>query len=164
MLKKLKNYFIILGFSLGLLACEESPYYESYLPVSEEGWYADSIARFEVEIEDTLSYYLIFFNMRANNDYPNSNLYLFRSIYTDGNLEYRDTANLTLADPYGRWLGEGVGELKTFQRVFRREPIRFSKPGTYTFEFVQAMREDPMVGIEDIGISIYKKENGQDSK
>lgn len=164
MLRKAKVYLFALLLGLSLVACEETPYYESYLPVNEAGWYADSAARFEVTIEDTLSYYLIYFNLRANNDYPKANLYLFRSIYSDGNLEYRDTANLTLADPYGRWLGDGIGELKTFQRVYRREPLRFSKAGTYTFEFVQAMREDPIIGIEDLGLTIYKQENGPETK
>jgi len=120
------------------------------------------VARFEVEIEDTMSFYAVFFNLRANNNYPNSNLYLFRTIYSEEGIEYRDTANLTLADPYGRWLGEGVGDLKTFQRIYRKQPLRFAKPGTYTFEFVQAMRIDPLQGVEDIGLSIYKQGNGEE--
>ncbi|WP_421751553.1 gliding motility lipoprotein GldH [Croceimicrobium sp.] len=161
MLLSLKRLFLF-GLLANLAwACSEKPWYENYEPVAAEGWFADSIASFEVEIEDTLSSYLIYFNMRGNNNYPYSNLYLFRKIYSEEGMEYSDTANLTLADPFGKWLGEGVGELKTFQRVFRREPLRFTKAGTYRFEFVQAMREDPLPGVEDIGISIYKQENGE---
>lgn len=161
MLQKLKPLFSIFALSLAIIACEPQPYYESYLPVTKDGWFADSIARFEVEIEDTLSSYMVIFNIRANSDYPYSNLYLFRSIQSEHGLEYHDTANITLADPYGRWLGDGIGELKTFQRVYRNQPLRFSKPGTYTFEFVQAMRMEPLVGIEDLGLSIYKEEHGE---
>ncbi len=146
---------------LGLSSCEEQPFYEAYLEIEKGAWQADSIARFEVEIADTLSSYPIVINIRANDDYPYSNLFLFRKIYSEDGLEYSDTAEFKMADPYGRWLGEGVGELKTFKRVYRREPLRFRRAGAYRFEFVQAMRQDPLPGIEDIGLTIYKRADGE---
>lgn len=161
MIRKLGLLFLFSGLVIGLGSCEEQPFYESYLSIDSGKWQADSVARFEVDIEDTLSSYPIVINIRANADYPYSNLYLFRKIYSEVGLEYSDTAEFKMADAYGRWLGEGVGELKTFQRVFRKEPLRFRRAGTYRFELVQAMRQDPLIGIEDIGLTIYKNEHGE---
>ncbi len=159
----IKLRYIAFAFVLILLnACEESPYYESYLEVDGGAWHADSLASFEVDIEDTLSSYPIVVNIRANDNYPYANLYLFRKIYSEEGLEYSDTAEFKMADAYGRWLGEGIGELKTFKRVYRKEPLRFNRSGKYRFEFVQAMRENPLPGIEDIGLTIYKNTYGEE--
>lgn len=145
-------------------SCDEKPYFEEYLSVDESGWLADSSASFQVEIEDTNSSYAIVFNLRANDNYPYSNLYLFRKIRSEKITEYADTAQIFLADAYGRWLGDGIGELKTFQRPYRREPLSFRKKGTYTFEFSQAMREKALTGVEEVGLTIYKIEDGQNKQ
>lgn len=136
--------------------------YEKYLSVNTKGWYADSTAKFEVTIEDTTVPYLVVFNLRANDNYPYSNLYLFREIKSEGRLEYQDTALVTLADQYGRWLGDGLGELKTFSRPYRAQPLRFNRKGNYTFSFTHAMRNEVLQGVEDVGLTLYKKENGKD--
>ncbi len=158
---KLSYLIALLGLFL-ISSCGERPYYESYLEVKEGTWYADSLASFEVEIEDTLSSYPILVNLRANDKYPYANLFLFRKIYSEEGLEYSDTVEFKMADAYGRWLGEGVGELKTFTRVYRKEPLRFNRAGTYRFEFIQAMRMDPLPGIEDVGLTIYKNTYGEE--
>jgi gliding motility-associated lipoprotein GldH len=156
-----KTLLGLFALSLVLVSCGEKPYYETYIDTDKEGWKKEGIAKFELEIEDTNSAYLVYFNLRANSNYTFSNLYLFRKIYSEDGLEYSDTAELTLADPYGKWLGEGLGELKTFSRIYRKEPLRFNRPGIYRFEFTHAMRENPLQGIEDIGLTIYKKEHGE---
>lgn len=160
MLKKASIFLALIGL-FSLSSCEETPFYEEYLAIDGSTWQVDSVARFEIEIEDTLSTYPIVLNIRANDDYPYANLYLFRKIYSEDGLEYSDTAEFKMADAYGRWLGVGIGELKTFKRVYRREPLRFNRPGTYRFEFVQAMRTDPLPGIEDFGLTIFKNEYGE---
>lgn len=154
---------LIAWLSASLSSCEESPYFEEYLRVSDKGWQADSAASFTVEINDTTAAYALVFNLRANDNYPYSNLYLFRKILSEESIEYADTAQIILADAYGRWLGDGVGELKTFQRPYRKEPLSFRKKGIYTFEFTQAMRNATLAGVEEIGLSIYKIKNGSEN-
>jgi gliding motility-associated lipoprotein GldH len=136
--------------------------YESYLDVNSKGWHQDSTASFEVTIDDTTAAYMVIFNLRANDDYPYSNLYLFREIQSETVLEYQDTAAVKLADEYGRWLGDGLGELKTFSRAYRAQPLRFNRRGTYTFSFTHAMRVEVLKGVEDVGLTLYKKEDGKD--
>jgi len=161
-IRQAKSIFLLPLLLLFFSSCGEEPFYEEYISVNDAGWIADSIASFELEVDDTVSAYRVVLTFRANNDYPHSNLYLFREILSEDGLEYRDTANFILADPYGKWLGDGMGELKTFARLFRRQPLRFNKKGTYRFRLEQAMRVDTLKGIKDIGISIYKEANGKE--
>jgi len=160
----LRPLLLAIAAAFYLSSCDEPPYFEEYLKVGESGWLADSSASFQVEIEDTSSAYALVFNLRANDDYPYSNLYLFRKILSAESTEYADTAQIFLADAYGRWLGDGIGELKTFQRPYRRVPLSFRKKGVYTFEFSQAMRTQALTGVEEVGLTIYKIENGQDNQ
>ena len=155
---------LIIAAAFNLSSCDERPYFEEYLKVDKNGWIADSSAQFQVQIDDTSSAYALVFNLRANDNYPYSNLYLFRKILSEESTEYADTAQLFLADAYGRWLGDGIGELKTFQRAYRREPLSFRKKGIYTFEFRQAMRTDALSGVEEVGLTVYKIEDGKDNK
>lgn len=152
-------WLFLLALSLAL-GCSETPEYEAFLAVSEDGWHADSTARFQVEIKDSTARYAVIFHLRANQDYPFANLYLFRRIVSAEGQEYGDTANLRLADPQGRWLGEGVGAVKTFSRPFRAQALQFRETGTYTFEFTQAMRQDPLPGVESLGLTLYRENDG----
>lgn len=145
-------------------ACEQSPVYEEYLQVEEKGWHQDSTAEFQVEIADTSRPYVVQFNLRANDQYPYSNLYLFREVSSAADLEYRDTAQIILANRYGEWLGDGIGDLKTFQRPFRNQPLLFNEPGVYTFSFTQAMRETRLEGVKSVGLTIYPYRNESEEK
>jgi gliding motility-associated lipoprotein GldH len=73
----------------------------------------------------------------------------------DGQMS-RDTAELTLADYDGRWLGSGMGSVKFSHFLFQKD-VRFKQAGTYRFVFEQAMRVNELNGINDIGLRIEKQ-------
>lgn len=158
---RITRYIGLLGALALFASCSEKPYYEEYMTIGADGWHQDSLVTFSVEIEDTSKFFGVLVNIRNNNDYPYSNLYLFRQIESENGVEYSDTASYTLADAYGKWLGEGVGELKTGTFPYRTHALRFFHPGVYTFTFQQAMRNKRLKGIEDVGISIFKLEQQQ---
>ncbi len=144
-----------------LLSCSSPPAYEAYQEVGPKGWHQDTAAVFQVEIQDTTRPYVVTFHLRTNQAYPYANLYLFRSINSDEGREYSDTANVQLADKYGRWLGEGMGDLRTFHRPFRGQPLRFSQPGSYTFRFTHAMRRPYLPGVKAVGLTLKQYDGGQ---
>lgn len=146
-------------------ACDPAPMYEEYVELPERGWYRDSSITFSVDIEDTSSAYQVVWYLRNNDQYDFSNIWLFRSVTSDRGREFGDTAEFYLADPYGKWLGEGVGELKTNTWPFKEQLLRFNRSGEYTFRLQQAMRTDYLQGVEDVGLGIYKiekEENGEE--
>ena len=69
----------------------------------------------------------------------------------------RDTVEITLAAPDGKWLGEGLGDIYDNRYLFRKA-FKFPKTGEYRIELIQAMRVNPLPGIMDAGIRIEKNE------
>lgn len=147
-----------------LASCGPSPIYEDYVPISKNGWHKDSLVSFTVEIDDTLATYQIVWHLRNNDDYEFSNVYLFRAVASDRGLEFSDTAQFDLADAYGKWLGKGVGELKTNTWPFKQGYLQFNRSGNYTFTLQQAMRVEYLKGVEDVGLGVYKIENTKDGE
>jgi gliding motility-associated lipoprotein GldH len=113
----------------------------------------DSVLVYDVAVEDSLSLNKLFINIRNNTDYPYSNLYLFVTTeFPNGHIT-RDTIECILADKDGRWLGSGSGRIKD-NKIMLQQGLRFPLTGTYTIHLEQAMRNESLKGIEDIGFSI----------
>ncbi len=149
----IKSASKILLLFLLISACNQSAYYDVFLPV-QGTWHADSVKRFTVEIEDNKHPFAILMKMRHNANYPYSNLYLFRTIESENGLEYADTVNLLLANPQGKWLGSGVGELKTMEWIYAERGLQFTNTGFYTFTVQHGMRDTLLDGIMDIGLEL----------
>ena len=80
-------------------------------------------------------------------------LWLFIDVRSPLGAFERDTAKITLANHRGKWLGHGLGS-KFDSRIFLRRNVRFPMTGIYTFEYEHGMRDEPLIGIEDVGLRI----------
>lgn len=153
----MRNYLISLLAIAALTACNQPELvYESYQKIRPAGWDQDSALAFEVEIQDVEPAYFIRLNVRHTVDYPLANLYLFREIKQGASRAFGDTINISLANAYGEWNGDGFGNLRTLSVPYRPEPVHFKKPGTYTFNLKHGMRMKQLPGIQDIGISLER--------
>lgn len=117
-------------------------------------WSKKAEQKFKLEITDSQNPKNIIFVVRNNNDYPYSNI---RFIVNFKNPKSKtaqvDTLNYILAKPNGEWLGTGFGETK--ETLFQyRTNYKFPEKGTYEIGVTQAMRNDDLPGIEDIGIKV----------
>jgi gliding motility-associated lipoprotein GldH len=65
----------------------------------------------------------------------------------------RDSIEFYLADQRGKWLGSGVGAIVEMPVLYKQN-VRFEQKGTYRYEIGHGMREDVLIGINDIGIRI----------
>ena len=94
----------------------------------------------------------LYLTLRHNGDYAYRNLWLFVS-YTGADGEQKtDTVNCELADEFGRWSGGGWGSYYQ-QELLLDDCFRFvGKEQVVTIQ--QAMRDDRIRGISDIGIRI----------
>ncbi|MCF8380796.1 MAG: gliding motility lipoprotein GldH [Bacteroidales bacterium] len=148
------KYFIILIVIFSLSSCDPNMVYDHFEKNPGHKWMADDIKRFELDIQDNLSFYNVYVNIRHTKDYPKSNLYLFvRIIGPEGN-EIKDTIDMQIADKHGKWTGSGFGEIK-FVRKKIKESVRFSKKGVYVFEVEPGMRLQE-IPVTDVGIRIEK--------
>ena len=153
----MKNFFFFALIIFTLCSCDHDKIYESNVAIPTEGWRRHDIVRFEVEITDTINPNNIYINVRNNNKYRYMDLWLFVNVHSPFGTFERDTAFIRLADHRGKWLGHGLGS-KFDSRVFLRRNVRFPIPGTYIFEYEQGMRDEPLIGIEDVGLRIERIE------
>lgn len=134
-------------------SCDSNRVYEVYKPIPKSGWNKDSLAVFSVPVTDTLQNYNLYIDVRNDITYSYSNLWLFIEIDQPGGKALKDTFEISLAEPSGKWLGEGWGGKKTRQVIYRRD-IYFPSSGIYRIKLQQGMREPNLKGISDIGIRL----------
>lgn len=148
---------VIIGIVLLLQACNYHSLYDENISVDEKGWYKDDLAKFEVTVTDTLQLYNFYINIRNTVDYRYRNLYIFMDTEFPNNNVSRDTLEFILADIEGKWLGKGWGSVKE-NTVLISADMRFPLAGVYEFKIQQAMRQDTLKGIKNMGIRITPTE------
>lgn len=146
----------ILGlFSLiHLLSCNASYTEEMIMNSVDNKWNKKSEQKFNLEVSDPQNPKNIIFVVRNNNEYPYSNI-RFIVNFTDMQTKKKqtDTLNYVLAKPNGEWLGTGFGDTKETLFQYKLN-YRFPTKGKYQIGLTQAMRNDILPGIEDIGVKI----------
>lgn len=149
------TYFFFFLTACMLLSCDPSRVYDKFKDIDDAKWNVNEHVKFDVQIDDTVSYNNVYINIRNSGDYKYCNLYMFIStIYPDHKVSV-DTVECILADGEGKWLGKGLGDIKDNQLLLKKA-LRFHQTGIYSFEFEQAMRVDDLEGIKSIGIRIEK--------
>ncbi len=150
---------LILLFAIVILlitSCKKGMLYQKYESIPHSTWDMKNPAIFNVNINDTTDYYNVYVNVRNADNYVYSNLYLFIDITSPMHTLERDTMECILADPNtGRWLGHGLGDIWDNRILFKRN-VKFPCKGEYIFSYTQAMREDKLPMIMDVGLTIQE--------
>lgn len=151
-MKVMLRLIVIFILFLSLSSCQNG---EDKVLMNEIGnqWKKNSAQKFDFDINDAQNQKNMMFVVRNNNDYPYSNLRLIANIEHNKKNISTDTLNFVLAKPNGEWIGTGFGDTKeiTFQYKLN---YKFPQNGNYSVKVVQAMRNNQLPGIEDIGIKI----------
>ncbi|MCL2042227.1 MAG: gliding motility lipoprotein GldH [Bacteroidales bacterium] len=137
-------------------SCDTQTIYDESLTIPEEAWCSTMPAYFDVEIDDTLTYNTLYLNISNTVNYRYQNIYFFVTVFLPNGQIARDTVNCDLANPYGEWLGKGMGKTKTLQFPYRTHFL-FPYTGTYKFYIEQAMRDDTLTGVKAIGLKIARE-------
>lgn len=155
-MKKAIILFSLFGIILaGFTSCDSGRVFDQYHEISDSEWHKDSLVVFKIPVSDTLENHNMLIQIRNETNYKYSNLWLFVTIEQPGGEVLRDTFEIAVADPSGRWLGKGFGGLKSLESVYRRD-VFFPVSGEYTISLQHGMREDILTGIHDVGIRVEK--------
>lgn len=149
-----KNYLFFLLVASMLLACDSNSLVDSNQSIAGNKWLYSKSAKTEFEITDVNKSYNLSFKLRVNTAYRYANLFVISTL-KDSVKTTKLRHQLQIAKPDGSWLGKGSGDLYTYVFPIIRDR-RFTKPGKYTIEIEQNMRDNPLVGVSDIGILITK--------
>lgn len=159
---KLKLSLLIVISVLIAYGCSNQSYYFEKYHSTPNYWHKDSIVKFDFEIQDTAIAYNLFLNIRANNKYPFSNIYLITSLEDSTEVVKKDTLEYLMASPEGKMLGNGFSDIKE-SVLWYKENYRFNAKGTYKISIEQALRKrndiegvEKLEGISEVGFSIQK--------
>lgn len=160
------------SFLLGLLvlaaafatSCDKNRVFDEYKSLPD-AWNKDSVVTFKIENIDTLQNYNLFINVRNNNDFAYSNLFLIAQIQFPYGKVITDTLEYQMAAPGGEWLGTGFGDVKE-SKLWYKEQVRFNEPGRYEVTLRHAMRKsdseqgiENLEGITQVGFRIENTQN-----
>ena len=152
--------FIFVSFLI--MSCNDAVVFDKYTSMPNGTWHKDSIVNFKFNPTDTISRNNLLINLRNNNNYEYSNLFLIVGIDFPNNTSIIDTLEYEMTDAEGKFLGSGLTDLKENLLEYKTNVI-FPVTGEYTINIQQAMRKSGTVegienlnGITDVGLRIEK--------
>ena len=152
MIKKSSVILVIFSLFIGLTSCDQGVIYDNNQSFEDSTWKYEDVKTFSFTIADSMRPCKIFLNMRTTLDYEFSNIYM--NLYSDYPNGRRDTAALEffLAEPNGKWLGNVSGTVIENKAMIMKGYL--TDPGVYTFRIEQAMFDNDLGEILDIGFRI----------
>ncbi|WP_282054045.1 gliding motility lipoprotein GldH [Maribacter luteus] len=145
-----------------MVSCNNSIVKTEFKPTENGSWNKDSIMEFNFSGLDTIQKHHMFINVRNDNTFAYSNLFIIAALVYPNGETVTDTLEYIMAEPDGTWLGKGYGSIKE-NKLWYKENIVFPSSGVYTLRLSQAMRKNGNVdgiinleGITDVGFEIVK--------
>lgn len=159
-----RNSFAALSLVFLLTSCDKKRVFDEYKALDGK-WKKSEVVTFNFDQKDTVSKYNMFINVRDNNSYPYSNLYLIVHLQEPGSkLTKADTLEYPMANPDGSLMGEGFTDVKE-SKLWYKENVRFPKAGKYTVSIQHAVRKggevpgvETLDGVTDVGLRIEATE------
>lgn len=139
-------------------SCENKEEYHSFHEIKSIEWSKDNVLVFEIDSSmiDAGVPYDITLDLVYNSNYPYRNIWF----YIQNNLE-SDSLLITEAlqyfvcDEYGKWYGSGFGSLYQLPLAYKNTVV-FKEKRNYDFKIQQGMRDEPLQGIDKVGLRIEK--------
>ncbi len=157
----LKKFLCTIVVSL-LFSCNSDLMYSDFKSTANGKWQANDTIAFQFNGLDTLQRHNMFINIRNNDEFPFSNLFLIAELELPQGQTTRDTLEFEMARPDGEWLGTGQGSIKE-NKLWYKENIVFRDTGVYKVRVMHAMRKNgdvegikALMGITDVGLTIEK--------
>lgn len=150
------RYAILIILIALMGSCIENGVFERTVTFPDHEWRSTDSALVTFEIKDTTSYYNLFFVLRHTDAYHYNNIWI--RIKTKGPTDAVNSADLIdlpLATQE-KWNGTGMDDIFEQRILLTKNPVRFNKPGTYTFYVEHAMRENPLESVLNAGIRLEK--------
>lgn len=140
-----------------LSACSYNSVYDDFAVIENGNWHYQDTVNFSFEVTDTTQFCDFNLIVRNDNDYHYSNFISFVRLEFPNGRARMDTVEMILAAPNGNWLGQGLGDIYSNEQMYLRR-TRFPIKGEYKFQILHAMRDELLLGINDVGIAIRETE------
>lgn len=146
---------LVMAFS-----CRHSEIYYRFDELKEIAWHRDTILTFVIDstLFEVDALYDIDIELTHNTNYPYQNIwYNVSHNLANDSIFSNEQRQYYLSAEDGMWLGDGFGSLYHLSIPFKQQII-FSEKRDYVFHISQTMRDNPLSGIEKVGIRVSKSE------
>jgi len=154
---KFKIYIL---FSLVIFSCDSNVEFLKYNSVNGV-WHKDSLQEFSFELNET-NEYNTFVNLRINEEYKFSNIFLITTLKDSLNILSKDTLQFKLADKSGKFIGKKRINLVD-NKLLHKKQLKLEGNKKYFLSIEHAMRVinkvgglENLQGVTDIGYKIEK--------
>ncbi len=156
--RRLYEVIWVLLLVTSMVGCLPAPYYQKEEVIPQNAWAYSFRPTFTFDITDTTVSYQASFVIRHTQAYPYSNLWMWVYVKAPGDsIPKRERVNVILAEPSGKWLGRGMGEMYEQRLPLNiSDSIKFDRKGTYKVSLEQNMRINPLPEVLNVGIRIEK--------
>jgi gliding motility-associated lipoprotein GldH len=149
----MKNIFFVSLCMAFFWQCQSPCVYEKNASIPNQIWHRDSAVSFTFQVPDPSKNYYLNINLRHDLQYPYHNLNVFADLTYPNGKTQRDTLRFLLQNPEtGRYTGKGNAGL-FFNRI-RYKLFEVQQAGTYKVVFEQAMRDENLLGVVDVGFCL----------
>jgi gliding motility-associated lipoprotein GldH len=128
---------------------------DNNVAIADHNWSYVNKVKFDCKIDDDQALYNLYFNLRVTDNYKYSNLFVLISQTLPDKKVKITRYELKLATHDGQWLGNGSGNLYSYQVPFKTG-YKFPGKGSYHFEIEQNMRDNPLHEVSDVGLRVEK--------
>ncbi len=159
MIRKNNHLFILCALVMLFVSCAPKPVFQQEVEVGASGWHKDSVGVFKFNIANIEQNYHALIQVQVNESYTYSNIWFFVDAMSPSGHVERDTIQGYFSTPEGNWLGEKVWFKDAYEsnQAYKLN-VRFPEKGIYTFRIAQGMRDTTLLGIDKVGLSLYKVE------
>ena len=146
-------FSIFLVFLLGFWGCQKHTTF--IYDFEKTNWNINDSVVFIYDVKSVDLHYDLIIFFRNHIDYQYQNLYILIETYCDDLFLKKDTLQYAISDKYGRWKGDGLGDTKDLNLLFKTKK-KFEKTGAYKFKIQHGMRQNPLIGTNKIGLKIIQ--------
>jgi len=145
-------YLLVLLFSLG---CGPTYIFDEEIKIAEGGWSYEQPVRFEFNAPDTTNSYTLWLTVNHASDYAYENIYLNIKTEFPAQQATDQRLSLDIANKFGRWEGECNSE-RCLTLIPLQTKVRFRELGEHALIFTQDSREEQLLGVNALSLSVEK--------
>lgn len=166
-MQKNRCWSLLILVLIAISSCDDRRVFDQYQSLSNE-WDKNHAVTFKVTPPDSIKPYNLYVNLRNNDNYQYSNLFLIVELNYPNGKAMKDTLEYKMANPDGTFLGTGFTDIKENKLWYKGydEPFIFEELGEYTVTIQHAMRQNGSVngivkleGVTEVGFRIEKTTN-----
>jgi len=152
-MKKVK-YLMFLMMVIALCqSCNSDVLVDTFEAIPNQNWTYSKPIKAKINVTNHQKSYQINVHFRHTLDYKYANIWLRFQIIGPDKEAHIERQEFQLALPNGEWLGKGSGSLYSYELLYK-DHYKFDQNGEYTIIVEQNMRDNPLTGVNDVGLKM----------